>query len=92
MQTPVVMTIFYPAFLYSMHHIEPTPLLPPHLLPPKRAPLRQPCFSPRRLTKHSRAPPTNNNCLGVREDDCDCEAAWTFYIHEEGAGGGDEDL
>lgn len=28
----------------------------------------------------------------MREDGCDGEAAGAFYVHEEGAGGGDEGL
>ena len=26
----------------------------------------------------------------MREDGGDCETAWALYVHEEGAGGGDE--
>jgi len=88
------------SMLYSCrinHTTLPLPLPPPphphtNLLPPKRTPLRQPRLPPRRLTQHGRTPPTNHDGLRVREDGRDGEAAGAFYVHEEGAWGGDESL
>jgi len=94
------MTIFYPCSIHVVSIIPPSPFLPlpppphPHtnLLPPKRTPLRQSRLPPRRLTQHRRTPPANHDGLRVREDGRDGEAAGAFYVHEEGAGGGDEGL
>lgn len=63
-----------------------------HLLPPERAPLRQPRLTARRLAQHGRATAADDDGLGVRKDGRDGEAAGTLDVHEEGARGGHEGL
>lgn len=73
----------------------PPPLLRPpfhHLLPPERAPFRQPRLPARRLAQHGRAAAADDDGLGVREDGRDGEAAGALDVHEEGAGGRHEGL
>ena len=76
---------FLPFFLYQS-------FLFLSLLPPKTAPLSQPSFTTGGLAEHGTAATADDDGLGVREDCCDGEAAGAFYVHEEGAGGGDEGL
>ena len=63
-----------------------------HLLPPERAPFRQPRFPSRRLTQYGRASSADDDGLGVRENGGDGEAAGALDVHEEGTRGGHEGL
>jgi hypothetical protein len=56
------------------------------LLSPERASLSESGLSSGRLAEHGGASGADNNCLGVREDGGDCEAAGALDIHEEGSG------
>jgi len=63
-----------------------------NLLPPERATLCETGLATGGLAQDLRAALAHNDCLGVREDGGDCEAAWALDVHEEGAWRWDERL
>ena len=62
------------------------------LLSPERAALCEPSLATGGLAQDLRAALADDDCLCVREDGGDGEAAGALHVHEEGARGGHEGL